>query len=336
MALKENKYYWEISLRNPEPAVDDFYIFDEVIVSDKDLIKKVERLRELIISYCVITEKDKSTAAKILDEIYNIIISIDKIQYTEFVAFWKALDISYSVFKTLPNQKTILNELLQKYCERRRKLYDKLGYSNVTVQALYDSGTSRKKGVSGNDKLISLVLKIVRINVPHVRNMSELMASSPAYFLPDKGDKALFEEFCKNYKIRYVFGKDHQGKEPDIVFKINNRFFIIEAKHIKESGGAQDKQIVELIEFIKYSEDPDTIHYISFMDGVYFNNFILVKDSNDTKVNRQKKAIEENLIKHKKNFFVNTAGLLSLFEDAIYKGKELKPHPFRRKIIDRK
>ncbi|MCM8832882.1 MAG: hypothetical protein NC816_03045 [Candidatus Omnitrophica bacterium] len=321
MALKENKYYWEKSLRHPEPAADDFYVFDKVIVSDANLVENVRRLRELIISYCVVTEKDKSAAAKILDEIYSIIISIDKIQYTEFVAFWKTLDMSYSVFEKLPNQKIILNELLQKYCEKRRKLYDKLGYSDVVVQALYDSGTSRKKGVSGIDKLTSLVPKTVSINIPHVRNMRELINSSTAYFLPDKRDKDLFREFCKNFKIKYDFGRDHQGKEPDIVFKINNRFFIIEAKHIKESGGAQAKQIVELIEFIKYSEDSDTIHYISFMDGVYFNNFIWVKDSNDTKANRQRKAIEENLSKHKKNFFVNTAGLLSLFKDAIEKGE---------------
>ncbi|MEM5777916.1 MAG: hypothetical protein QXJ06_05785 [Candidatus Aenigmatarchaeota archaeon] len=321
MVLKENKYYWEESLKHPEPAADDFYIFDEVILSDMDFIKKVERLRELIISYCVVSEKDISASTKILDEIYSIIISIDKIQYTEFVAFWKTLDISYSVFEKLPNQKIILNELLQKYCERRRKIYDKLGYSNVTVQALYDSGTSRKKGVSGIDKLTSLVPKIVSIDIPHVRNMSELINSSAAYFLPDKGDRDLFGKFCKNYNIRYEFGRDHQGKEPDIVFKINNRFFIIEAKHIKESGGAQDKQILELIEFIKYSEDLDTIHYTSFMDGVYFNNFIWVKNSNDTKANRQRKAIEDNLSKHKKNFFVNTTGLLSLFKDAIEKGK---------------
>lgn len=319
MALKENKYYWEESLRHPEPVADDFYVFDEVIVSDADLIKKVERLRELIISYCVVNEKDKSIAGNILDEIYEIIISIDKIQYTEFVSFWKALDLSYSVFEKLPNQKIILNELLQKYCERRRKLYDKLGYSNITVQALYDSGASRKKGVSGIDKLKSMMSKIVSINILRVRNIRELINSSNAYFLPDKGDKALFREFCNILKIKYEFGKDHQGKEPDIVFRLNNRFFIIEAKHIKETGGAQDKQIVELIEFIKYSEDSDTIHYISFMDGIYFNNFILVKDSNDLKVIRQRKAIEDNLSKHKKNFFVNTAGFIYLIKDAIEK-----------------
>ncbi|MEM3415585.1 MAG: hypothetical protein QW575_08450 [Thermoproteota archaeon] len=87
MVLKENKYYWGESIKHFEPAADDFYIFNKVIVSDVDFIKKVKHLRELIISYCVVSEKDKSISAKILDEIYNIIISIDKIQYTEFVAF---------------------------------------------------------------------------------------------------------------------------------------------------------------------------------------------------------------------------------------------------------
>lgn len=92
MALKRNIEYWQISLKNPEPAADEYYIFDEVIIEDKELIRKVERLRELIISYCVMLDKDKKATEKILDEIYEIITSIDKIQYTEFIAFWKALE----------------------------------------------------------------------------------------------------------------------------------------------------------------------------------------------------------------------------------------------------
>jgi len=77
------------------------------------------------------------------------------------------------------------------------------------------------------------------------------MKSSTAYFFPDKEDKSLFRLFCEKIRIKYFLGKDHQGKEPNIVLKINNKFFIIVAKHIKESCGAQDKQIVVLIEFIK-------------------------------------------------------------------------------------
>lgn len=313
MVLKENKYYWEVSLKNPEPAADDYYIFDQVIVYDKELIQKIERLRELIISYCVMIEKDEKSASKILDEIYEIIISIDKIQYTEFIAFWKTLDMSYSVFKKLPNQKFILEGLLQKYCERRRKLYDKMGYSNVTVQALYDNGASRKKGTSGIIKLIDLMQKTFG-KIPHIKNLHTLMSVSIGYFLPDMGDESLFKEFCNKFKIEYKFGKEHQGKEPDMVLKLNNQFFIIEAKHIKESGGAQDKQIVETIEFIRYSEEDDNIHYLSFMDGVYLNNFILVKNNN-SKVGGQKKAIEKYLYENKNNFFVNTAGLITCLKD---------------------
>jgi|Deesub1362A_J573_1020465.scaffolds.fasta_scaffold00039_171 hypothetical protein len=316
MVLKENKYYWEVSLKNPEPVVDDYYISDEIIVEDEDLIQKIDRLRELIISYCVMVEKDKSSVPKILDEIYSLIISMDKIQYTEFIAFWKVLDMSYSVFKKLPNQKSILEELLQRYCERRRKLYDNIGYSNVTVQALYDSGASRKKGASGITKLVDLIHGTFG-ETTHVNNLHTLMTTSIAYFLPDMGDKSLFREFCMKFDIKYNFGKDHQGKEPDMVFKVNDHFFIIEAKHIKESGGAQDKQIVETIEFIRYSENLDNIHYLSFMDGVYFNNFIWTKSNNESKINRQRKAIEEYLDENKSNFFVNTAGLVNLLKDLL-------------------
>jgi len=312
MAIKENRYYWEVSLKNPEPATDDYYISDQVIVSDEKLIQKIERLRELIISYCVIIEKDEKSTSKILNEIYEIITSVDNIQYTEFIAFWKALDMSYSVFKKLPNQKLILKELLQKYCERRRKLYDRLGYSNVTVQSLYDSGASRKKSTSGITKLIDLVQKIFG-KIYHIENLHDLMSVSIGYFLPDS-NKTLFKDFCNRLKIEYKFSKDHQGKIPDMVLKLKNNFFIIEAKHIKESGGAQDKQILELIEFIKYSEDNDNIHYVSFMDGVYFNNFIWVKNNN-SKVMKQKNDIEELLNNNKNNFFVNTAGLKALLED---------------------
>ncbi len=233
MAIKENIEYWKVSLEYPEPALDDFYIFDEIIVSDTELINEIERLRELIISYCVVSKMNIGES-KILDEIYNIIVSIEKIQYTEFVAFWKALYISYSVFRNLPDNKNVLKEILQKYCERRQKLYDKLGYTNVTVQALYDIGSSRKKGVSGIQKIINLIKEKIKFEgIFQVKDINELINSSVAYFLPDKGDEIIFNDFCKKLKIKYKFGKEHQGKQPDIVIKINNIFFIIEAKHIK-------------------------------------------------------------------------------------------------------
>jgi len=57
MAIKENIYYWKKSLESPEQAADPFYTFDKLIVTDSELIKKVERLRELIIRYCILLVK---------------------------------------------------------------------------------------------------------------------------------------------------------------------------------------------------------------------------------------------------------------------------------------
>ena len=316
MGLRKNIKYWEISLKHPEPVGDEYYISDQIIIEDKTLIQKIERLRDLIISYCVIIDKSKKVAEKILDEIYQIIISIDKIQYMEFIAFWKALDMSFSIFKNLPNQKIILAEILEKYCQRRKKLYDKLGYSNVTVQALYDSGASRKKGSSGIKKVLDLAYKILELKEnQHLSTIADIKKYKLGYFLPDQGDKILFKDFCQKFKLKYQFGKVHHGKEPDIVLKRNKHFFIIEAKHIKEAGGAQNKQIVEAIEFIRYSEKSKFIHYLTFMDGVYFNNFIWASHQKNSKVNKQKEDIERYLRTNPSNFFLNTAGLKELFKD---------------------
>jgi Holliday junction resolvase len=314
MGLKRNLEYWKISLKNPEPIVDEYYISDEIIVDDKKLIKIIERLRDLITTYCVLLEKDENSAKKILDEIYEIISDTDKIQYTEFVAFWKTLDLSFSVFNKLQNQKMILAELLKEYCSRRKKLYDRLGYSNITVQALYDSGASRKKGTSGVIKIIGLVKEKFNLEkLSHFRKIEDIKTQKVGYFLPDSGDEKLFRNFCKNFNIKYKFSDEHQGKLPDVVLKVGNHFLIIEAKHIKESGGAQDKQIDEIIKFIKHSENSKFIHYTSFLDGIYFNNFILPPKS--SKVYRQKQEIREHLKNNPNNFFLNTAGIICLFQD---------------------
>ncbi|GIW23731.1 MAG: hypothetical protein KatS3mg068_2738 [Candidatus Sericytochromatia bacterium] len=317
MVLKENKYYWTVSLNHPEPAADDYYIFDQVIVSDKNLIQKIERLRELIISYCVMIEKDKNSASKILDEIHKIIVSIDKIQYTEFIAFWKAFDMSYSVFKKLPNQKFILEGLLQEYCERRRKLYDKLVYSNVTVQALYDSGSSRKKGTSGIEK-IKEIMKSIFGDIPKANSINDIKRLNLTYLLPDSGDIDLFLKFLDNFNLKFPYGRGKQNKMPDFLLKCGKHILIIEAKHLKEPGGEQNKSMSELIDFIQQNENDPKIHYVSFIDGVYFNLLIsppVSRRKKENKIQQQRNDIESSLETYKNNFFVNTAGLKTLLND---------------------
>jgi len=325
--LRYNFHYWNESLKYKENIFDDSYFINQIIVNDEELISRVEKLRELIVTYCVLKEEQGDTEAvlqKIFNNILNLIESAEQIQYTEFVAFWKILDISYSTFKDYSNEekKDILKSILELYCENRRKIYDRLGYTNTTVQVLYDAGASRKKGKLGIKKIETLLENILNISNTEylkVENLKDFEGKKICYLLPDsnKSDKEIFDDFIKRKHLDYRFGGEHQNKYPDIVIKICEHYFIIEAKHIKESGGAQDKQIVEIIEFIKYSENVDNIHYVSFLDGIYFNKFISLKDKdNKNKVLSQIRDIENALKYNKNNFFVNTYGLKLLIEDA--------------------
>jgi len=317
--LKQNLEYWDISLKNPEPALDESYAFNDIIVEDEELIDKIEKLRNLIITYCMVLEinknKHEQVLNEVLDKIYEIVSATRNIQYTEFVAFWKTLDLSYSYFTSLSEQdkKLMLRQILENYCIKRKELYDKLGYSNIVVQALYDSGASRKKGKIGINKIMNLIFEKLG-EIKKFSDIEELKNTKCGYFLPD-GNKTLFNDFIRDYRLSYRFGERYQNKLPDVVLKVAEHFFIIEAKHINEMGGAQDKQIAELISFIDQSEQLANIHihYIAFLDGIYFNYFI--NPTQGSKLHQQKEAIESCLRRNRSNFFVNTAGFTNILED---------------------
>lgn len=98
---------------------------------------------------------------------------------------------------------------------------------------------------------------------------------------------------------------------PDAIFKFNNIIYIVEHKHLKEGGGGQDKQLLEIIDLIKYSEDG--VRYISYLDGMYFNSLINPKST--VKINTVKNDIINNLTKCLNNFFVNTMGFEKILKD---------------------
>ncbi len=309
MVIKDNLFYWRFSLSNPEKIDDNFYIFDKIIL-DKELSIVSDKMRSLIISYCVLKEKGYKDSEKILSDIYELIIENEKLKYTEFIAFWKVLDFSYSIFTKYPDNKKVLEVILNRYCDRRKKLYDKYSYSNITIQALYDSGASRKKGKAGINKIIHLVDKILKINKLKGKDIKK----NKFYITPDKGQKDIYEKILEKFNIKSVLQNSNQKKVPDFLIKINKDIYIIEAKHLKEGGGEQDKSVSELIDFIKQEEDSDKIHYISFLDGIYFNLFIN-NQSRKTKLFRQKQDIEKALEKFKQNYFLNTKGFIRFLED---------------------
>jgi len=309
MGLNENISYWDFSLKNEEPIEDDYYVFDEIIINRPLFIKQVENLRELIVKFC--SSLNTENEEKILDDVYSIIDSTDNIQHHEFVAFWKVLGTTFSTYGSFKKEKKRerLKELLIKYCQMRMKIYDNLNYSNITIQALYDKGASRRTGIAANKKIIDL-LDAYFENIFEVRSLDEFENNDISYFrLEKKTGKDILDDFCKKIQIT----KPISEKSFNITIKIKDQIFLIKTKNMKEAGGSQNSKIVELISFIEHSEESDNIHYVTFLDGIFFNRFGDKLITGKTK--SQKELIEKTLNKNKNNFFVNTNGLKLIFKD---------------------
>ena len=208
----------------------------------------------------------------------------------------------------------LLREILQRYCKNRKERYDQLGYTHVIQQALYDSVVSRKQGTAGIQKIRQIIERVEQesqVKIQKAPTVDKLTRLEYGFYPISKKD---FKKLIEEFEITYEFGQKKQAKIPDLVIKIKDRLLILEAKHIKESGSAQNNQIDELIKFISQKEK-ELISYVAFLDGRYFNKF---RDTSSAdKVRRQREAIEKALKDYPNNYFVNTAGLRKLLEDLL-------------------
>jgi RNAse (barnase) inhibitor barstar len=336
--------YWRYSLDNPEPEglEEEPYIHDEYIVDDSNYLTQVNRLRDLLTTYCTLsrlierepscTHEELGVSAATADtpsenprDIYQLVLNeidwllknVENIQHTEFVAYFKCLGISHSVYcreKNTQQRLILLREILQRYCKNRKERYDQLGYTHVIQQALYDSVVSRKQGTAGIQKLRQIIEQVeqeLQVKIQKAATVNELTKLEYGFY-PISPEA--FEELREEFGITYEFGQEKQAKIPDLVIKIKDRLLILEAKHIKESGSAQNNQIDELIKFISQKEK-ELISYVAFLDGRYFNKF---RDTSPAdKVRRQREEIENALQDYPNNYFVNTAGLRKLLEDLL-------------------
>lgn len=152
------------------------------------------------------------------------------------------------------------------------------------------------------------------MNIEKISDSSDI-DNDKYYILPDAGDNKLFDKIILKNHINFDFRTNHQGKMPDGLIKIDDSFIIIEHKILKESGGGQDKQMTEIIDFIGYGERG--VYYISFMDGILFNG--LLNPSEKNKLYRDKNNIIENLEKNPYNYFVNEYGFIKLMNNLLGK-----------------
>ena len=313
--MMTNLELFQYSGEHPEPLIDPYYSRDRVVIppTPKEsnlLVECHARLIELITVFGYFVKQGKprehAEVQALLDEVITILTSTEGINLSPFAQFFLVYNVAYASFVTYPLEvkREFVYEMLQLYLEKRHQLYLNHGYSNTTLQVLCDNYSHKR-----NSK--STIVKVCDILEPLGFVHGEEAPGKRAYFLPDRGDKALFKAFKQRTGLVMESAKNEQGKLPDMVFALDGHTFIVEMKNLKGSGGGQDKQLTEIINFIRYAEHDPNIHYITYLDGEYSN--LLHGKKRSPKIQRQYEDILSCLTAHPGNYFLNTAGLQRLF-----------------------
>jgi len=277
-----------------------------------EVMKNNERLIALFTTYETMNGKlTKEQDEGIVGEIDNILFGKNKahMNYTAFSQYLMVWDMPYSALQSHSEaeRRHHLRGLIIKYIKERHQMYMSHGYSNIVMQVVSDNYSHKRGGSTGTDKLANL---LERAGIAHYESGFDLINGS-FYLLPDKGDKKLFKKICEGRGIKFIWSTAKTGKMPDCYIQKASKSYIVEHKHKKGGGGGQNSQIVEIVDFIKYSDE--NVSYVAFLDGILFNE--LADASGENKMSTAKKDIINCLNTNKNNYFVNTAGFSKLVLD---------------------
>lgn len=308
-----NIEFFEYSGKNPEPIIDAYYNHDTVIIpttctETNALVEKNARLIELIsvFSYLYKKGKTKEDAAvkEVLAEVCEILVHTEGINFSPLSQFFMVYNSSYSSFLSYSAQEKLefLYMMLTLYVQKRHIMYTSHGYTNTLLQVVCDNYSHKRKSKATIVK-VSDLLKEKGFEPSKTR---EELERGQGFILPDKGDEKLFAEFRHEFHVELACAKNEQDKLPDMVFALKGHYYIVEMKTMKGSGGGQDKQLTEIINFIRYKEQDERIHYITYLDGEYSN--LLHGIHKQPKIQRQYDDIMACLRENSGNYFLNTAG----------------------------
>lgn len=309
MNLKDNITYLKKSISNKE-KLDIRYMSLELHNSLDDMVRVTKDIKEILIAIKRLN-MSQMPSDKFYKELMPLVIS-DLGSKNEFNGFINACD---SAISTIVSNPETFKEIVDLYLEHR----DISEYTpREWIQAVIDKGSQRSLGVIGQNKVIDLA---VQAGFRHTNN-------NDAFFRNEYSVSVFSKNLAEKINPRLNFGS--QNKDLDVVFKVNTNYFFLEAKHIKEAGGAQDKQIKELIGLLSVKL-PSNIYIISFMDGVYSNKLLEISDSvienpdglnyggKLPKIKTQRYELLTGLKNNKNSFWVNTEGLKTLFSDLLKK-----------------
>ncbi len=320
--MRDNIELFDHSLANPEALLDEFYVQERGLIitnpteDPNKLMQDNREMLENISAYRIaVSQNNHEMKLSILKTIQKL-MQTPGINFTEFISFWPILDVSYSLYESLSDaeQAEFLEEVIQKYLEMRHGIYLNYGYSFTTLQVAKDAKAHKSSGQLGNHKMDGLLRQQGYSRLSDL-NLDMFSTGDKVYFFSDSDGRKLFKDILVTYKIEFLWSKGKQNKMPDVVFKSGNDIYIVEHKHMKEEGGGQNKQVAEVVDFIGFSEtgSRSKIHYVTFMDGRYFNLFTRVSDR-DGKIVAQIGNIRTNLKMNPDNYFVNTKGFRELLK----------------------
>ncbi len=190
----------------------------------------------------------------------------------------------------------------------RHRVYAAHGYTLASVQVRRDFEKHKSGGSSAKRKLDLLFESHGYIKAS---TLEQFQSSVRAYLHADGAIYTDCESWLRQHGLRFQWRQDHQGKLPDAICRDRNDLMIIECKHMKETGGGQDKQLSELIDLIGHDESGFSepgglrIAYVAFLDGVLHN---ALSAPRTPKMRQQHEAIERHLRAYPRNQFVNTWG----------------------------
>lgn len=309
------------SENHPEPLIDSYYSKNVIVIpQNKDdanlLTQGNEQLIRLITAFGVLNsnyQKDLSddTVLQLVKDVIHILDNTKNINYSAFVQYFMVHNFTYSLYKSLAYDMKIelIYDILISYCKERHDMYLSHGYTNTVLQVMCDNYSHKRNSKSAIDKVVEI---LKRKSMSHITNINDVKSRDDYYFLPDKGQRYLFEYMIRSLNLKMESRNIEQNKLPDIVFKHNGHYYICELKSMKEGGGGQNKQIVEVAYFIKFSENDETVHYITFMDGNYANKLF---GDTSPKIVAQRNDIMSALKNNDNNYFLNTAGMEKLLAE---------------------
>ena len=287
--MKCNKNILKIFKQTNEKFLEDYYIRE---INDSFIEAATIRIEEFESS----VKKDNFKVIEFDSFLKKKVDGKKVMSYSYFSKWLNIVNLSLKLVELMPQKEK--QELISLYKSHiKNNVSQATNLNKFLVKSLLFSKSSQSKGHTFKNKLRD---QFEKNNYKEVEKVSELIKHT--YTLRDS---TIMEYIYKN-NIKFEWSIKHVKKKPDFLFiDKEGNVFIGEHKNLKESGGAQDKQINELITFIAYDESRLKVYYVSYCDGPYFNNISEIDLLQNNKLSNQLADIESN-IKDTKNYFVNT------------------------------